>query len=68
MEENEVLDYVRATARMLEVPLDDERARAVALHLGRTVAIARVLASVPVAPADEIAEVYRPAPFPAEDA
>jgi hypothetical protein len=68
MEESEVLDYVRATARMLDVPLDDDRAKAVALHLGRTVAIARALNGVPVAPADEIAEVYRPAPFPAEDA
>lgn len=68
MEETEVLDYVRATARMLALPLDDARARAVAMHLGRTVAIARVLDGVPLAAHEELAEIYRPAPFPAEDA
>jgi len=68
MSEDEVLDYVKSTARALRLPLDKERARAVALHLGRTVAIARVVEAAPLAPHDELAEIYRPAPFPAEDA
>ena len=68
MEETEVLAYVRATARAIDLPLDEARARAVALHLGRTVAIARLLDPVPLAPDEEPAEIYSPAPFPAEDA
>lgn len=68
MQENEVLDYVRATARALNLPLDEARVQAVAMHLGRTVGIARVLDAVQLAPEHEIAEVYRPAPFPEGDA
>jgi hypothetical protein len=69
MTEDEVLAYVKATARAVNLPLDDARAQAVALHLGRTVPIARLVDSAPLAPADELAEIYRPAPFPtAEDA
>ncbi|MBC5763679.1 DUF4089 domain-containing protein [Ramlibacter albus] len=68
MEENDVLAYVRAAAQALQLPLDDERAKAVALHFGRTVGIARVLDNAPLAPESELAEIYRPAPFPPEDA
>lgn len=68
MEENEVLAYVRAAARALHLPLDEARAQAVALQLGRTAGIARVLDAVQLAPEHEPAEIYRPAPFPAEDA
>ncbi|HYF16257.1 MAG TPA: DUF4089 domain-containing protein [Ramlibacter sp.] len=68
MEETEVLNYVKAAALAVGLPLDEARAQAVALHLGRTVAIARLLEQVPLAPHDELAEIYRPAPFPAEDA
>jgi len=67
MNEAEVLHYVKAAAAVLELPLDDARAQAVALHFGRTLAIARVLDGAPLAPHDEPAEVFRPAPFPAED-
>jgi hypothetical protein len=67
MQEQEVLSYVRATARALGLPLDEARAKAVALHLGRTVALARLLESVPLLPEDELAEIYRPAPFPSQD-
>jgi hypothetical protein len=62
--EDEVLAYVQATAALLELPLDGARARAVALHLGRTAAMARMLDAVPLSPASEIAEIYCPAPFP----
>jgi hypothetical protein len=68
MDESQVLTYVKATAQAIGLPLDDARARAVALHFGRTIAIARVLDDAPLAPEHELAEVYRPAPFPAEDA
>lgn len=68
MEPSEVLQYVKAAAIAVGLPLDAARAEAVAQHLGRTVAIARTLERAPLAPADELAEIYRPAPFPTEDA
>lgn len=68
MEESQVLQYVKASALAIGLPLDEARARAVAQHFGRTVAIARVLDTTPLAPEHELAEIYRPAPFPGEDA
>lgn len=68
MEESEVLDYVKSAALVIGLPLDEARALAVAQHFGRTVAIARVLDSAPLAPEHELAEIYCPARFPAEDA
>ena len=68
MTEDEVLAYVQAAARVLDLRLDDARVRAVATHFGRTAAMARLLQDAPLAPEDEPAEIYRPAPFPAEDA
>lgn len=67
MEESEVLYYVKATALAVGLPLDEARALAVAQHFSRTVAIARVLDTAQLAPEHELAEIYRPAPFPAED-
>lgn len=64
MTEDEVLTYVRAAARVMNLPLDDVRAQAVALHFSRTVAIARVVEDAPMAPHDELAQIYCPAPFP----
>ena len=68
MEETQVLAYVKAAAQAVGLPLDDARAEAVAVHFGRTVAIARVLDRAPLGPEDELAQIYCPAPFPAEDA
>jgi hypothetical protein len=68
MDASEALAYVRAAAAALRRPLDADRAQAVALHLGRTAQMAALLEQAPPAPHDEPAEVYRPAPFPAEDA
>ena len=68
MTEDEVLDYVKAAARTLALPLTEARAQAVAQHLGRTVAIARIVEGAPLAPHDELVEIFRPAPFPKEDA
>lgn len=64
MSDDEVLSYVRATAPMLGLPLDDAQARRVAVHLGRTAALALLLDEAALGEADEPAELYRPAPFP----
>jgi hypothetical protein len=66
VEETEALLYVQASARAIGLVLDDARAHAVAVHFRQTAAIARVLDLAPLAPADELAEIYRPAPFPTE--
>ena len=68
MEETQVLAYVKAAAQAVGMPLDDARAQAVALHFARSVPIARVLDAIELHPEHEPAEVFRPAPFPAEDA
>lgn len=68
MTEDEVLAYVRAAARMLDLPLDTQRAQAVALHLDHTAHIARLLEDAPLGVEDEPAQLYCLAPFPPEDA
>ncbi|HMC14079.1 MAG TPA: DUF4089 domain-containing protein [Albitalea sp.] len=65
---SDVIAYVRSSAQLLDLTLDDAQVERVALHLARTRGIAAVLANTPLAPADELAEIFRPAPFPAEDA
>ena len=67
MQEQDVLAYVRATARALDLPLDEARVQAVALHLGRTVVLARLLEATPLSVEEELVEIYCPAPFPAQD-
>ena len=63
MNEADILNYVRSTATLLGMPVDDERARRVASHLQRTVAMAAMLDAANL-PADaELAESYCPAPF-----
>ena len=64
MTEDELLAYVRASANLLQLPLSDVRAQAVALQLGRTAALARMLDAAPRAAEEEIAQIYCPAPFP----
>lgn len=67
MEENEVLRYVQAAAVAVDLPLDEARSRAVAMHFARTVAIARSLDAFELHSHDEPAEIFRPAPFPESD-
>ena len=67
MSEDEVLAYVRAAAVALGLPLDAQRAEAVAQHLARTAALARQLEAAGLSVDDEPAEIFRPAPFPAAD-
>lgn len=64
MNARQALDYVRASAVALQLPLDDARAERVAGHLQRTSQIAAVLDTVPLTPEDEPAALYCPAPFP----
>jgi hypothetical protein len=59
---------VTAAARAVGLPLDAALARSVAAQLARTAVLARALEAAPLAPGDEPAEVYCPAPFPPEAA
>lgn len=64
MTEDQVLAYVKASAALLELPLDEARMQAVAVHLARTAAMAHQLDGAPLAPHHELAQIYCPAPFP----
>lgn len=68
MDDSQVLAHVRAAAALAGLSLDEARVQAVAAHFARTVAMARLLDQAPLAPEVELAEIYRPAPFPEEDA
>ena len=59
----DVLAYVKASAAMQGLPLDDIRAQAVAVHLARTAHLAKLLEDAPMAPEDELAEIYKPMTF-----
>jgi len=63
-----VIAYVCSSAQLLDLKLDDAQVDRVALHLARTRGLAAMLRNTPLGPEDELAEVFRPAPFPQEDA
>jgi hypothetical protein len=63
MDPAEVLNYLKAAAMMLDLPLDADRAARVAAHMTRTAALAGLLDAVAIAVDDEPAELFRPAPF-----
>jgi hypothetical protein len=60
MTESEVLAYVKASAALQGLPLDEARAQAVAVHLARTAHLAQLLEGTPMSPEDELAEIYSP--------
>lgn len=64
MTEGQVLAYVKAAALGLALPLDEERAGRVAMHLARTAAMASELEKFVLEVHQEPAELYSPAPFP----
>jgi hypothetical protein len=64
---DDLAGYVRATAGLLALPLDDAQVQRVAAHLARTKTMADALAAVPLEPADEPSEIFCPAPFPVEE-
>ncbi len=61
------LQYVKTTAELLMLPLDDAQVARVAVHLQRTAAMASLLDSAALVAHDELAEIYCPASFPAGD-
>jgi hypothetical protein len=67
MTEDEVLAYVKASATLQGLPLDEVRARAVAVHLARTAHLASLLEATPLAPEQELVEIYKPLAFPPTD-
>ena len=64
MSEEQLLDYVRASAVVLGISIDSAQARRVAVHLGRTAAMAQQLEQAGLGVVDEPAEIYCPLPFP----
>jgi hypothetical protein len=64
MNDADVLAYVKAAASVLELALDDARADAVALQLGRTLVLARQLEACPLPLQEEMSEIFCPAAFP----
>jgi hypothetical protein len=64
MTDDEALNYVKTMAAAIDLPLDEARAKNVAMHLGRTFGMVTALKQYPLAPEDELAEIFRPAPFP----
>jgi hypothetical protein len=62
--EADILAYVRASAALQGLPMDAARAQRVAEHMARTAHLAQLLEGVPLAPEDEIAEIYSSMPFP----
>lgn len=52
--------YVRASAAVLGLPLDDAQVLRVAAHLQRTAALAQMLDNLAMPPEAEPAEIYKP--------
>jgi len=68
MTDTEILTYVQASAAALGLPLDAARTERVVAHFTRTAALAQLLLDAPMAPHDELAEIYKPLAFqPASD-
>lgn len=64
MTPDQVLAYVKASAALQGLPLDEARAQRVAAQLARTAALAQLLDKINLRAEDELAEIYRPAAFP----
>ena len=61
---DDVQAYVRVAAPLMEFQLDDAQVLRISQHLQRTAAMAAQLQAVPLSPAEELAEIYCPAPYP----
>lgn len=64
MKDADVRDLVSANARALGLVLDEPQTARVAMHLQRTAAMAALLDAFPLHEADELVELFCPAPFP----
>lgn len=60
MNDTDALSYVRASAAVLRLPLDDAQVVRVAAHLQRTAAMAQLLDKLALPPEAELAEIYKP--------
>lgn len=60
MNDTDALSYVRASAAVLGLPLDDAQVVRVAAHLQRTAAMAQMLDKLALPPEAELAEIYKP--------
>jgi hypothetical protein len=67
MNDADILAYVKAASSVLELPLDEARAQAVALQLSRTRVMAKQLEAFTLPPLEEMSEVFCPATFPVAD-
>ena len=63
MTDEQTLAYVRAVAVVVGIQLDDAQVARVAMHLQRTAGLAATLEAIPLAPHDEPAALFQPAPF-----
>jgi hypothetical protein len=61
---DDVQAYVRVAAPMLDLKLDEAQVLRISQHLQRTAVMAAQLQAVPLSPADELVEIYCPAPYP----
>jgi hypothetical protein len=61
--DEQTLAYVQAAAVAVALPLSDTQAQRVANHLQRTASLAALLDGFDMAPNEEPAEIYCPAPF-----
>jgi hypothetical protein len=66
MNDQHAISYVRAAATALRIELTDDRATSVAVHLQRTAVMADLLDAFALGDAEELAEIYCPAPYRAE--
>jgi hypothetical protein len=67
MNDTDLLAYVKAAASLLDLPLEDSRAHAVAQQLSRTLALARQLEAFTLPLEEEMSEIFCPAAFPAAE-
>jgi hypothetical protein len=67
MDNASTLNYVNSTAALLGVPMDAARAARVAAHLHRTRSMAALLDAADMPAAEELAEIYCPAAFNANE-
>jgi hypothetical protein len=66
MTEEQALTYVRASAVVVGLSLEAAQAERVAAHLQRTAVMADLLDAFALGDAEELAEIYCPAPYRAE--
>ena len=67
MDNQSTINYVNSAAALMGIPMDAGRAERVAGHLQRTRAMAALLDAADLSVAEELAEIYCPAAFKANE-